>query len=1072
TNLPFSLPLRAIRQKAASLAAVASRLNSHAATLETTTAEAGYTLEIDMTARRHQDERLIPRLIDSGSSRNFQPGLEVLLAAKSARADVAIVKWSSRACRLRQRTLNQSQLAAPDMLSFRGYCYAVSSAPQNVTVAVSSIKRRCSAGQLYSSWADEIASSLLPPELRLPDLGLQGLYSTSARPSGPAKPLLVKEFINRDGEEPAFWREVQSPDRGRSRRFGEFMHQGFSQAASTATTKTSGSCNISRAATGSGIRWQLLSKHILAKATIIGQSSSRPGFVGPIDPEGRELCVKFNRNSCLRRDCKFRHVCYVCYEAHRRASSALQKLDCGQPGRSNWQRSCPGRSESRTRRCRPRLALSKPLDYRQLVEHQVGRKVLNGRYFPVSDKPEVISTIGAIPKSNNKIRHHPGLLQTLRRLSLNSADFLSDYRIKFETSFTPSCKSVGSWPKVDLTNAYRSVGISPHDFRLTGLKLEIQRPAQRLVHLRHGLPFGLCPAPSGKFFTALSQAVKRMVQRRGFNDIVSYRDELRRSSLQQGRLPARSATLCSICWGSLAFSINWSKVVAPCTKLVYWASHRHTVSGLQELPEDKPRRHQSALSRKRIKQAPTPTRSVARIKLGLPGGPHREAAKSGVQQAQLGPFESDASNWGGCGMHPRPDITSWLIMDCTGDSTEIEPLHINLKKVIAPVLTALYFYSSCKRAAQLIAAPQVRSGELQQALPRALPLAFAETTARGSYRCEKNRTPWKRFSASRIAHRPAPDRLCRQVRAHTTAYRAVRRLSSMALQASVQTLTPQTCTAKGFNDRRAILRDPRIDAALHSVQRKHRQATLRARRPIGDLLKRMAALLAAVLVGFWDLLRRDNAVLPRKPFTTSWRGGHLRRPASITGSGLFFLCSSCNIRRSKPKPQFNARAHRCTALSLTAPPARGASKPRSAWCRRCCQLTNPAHQTQPTRARAAHTLFAYPKAAAGLTPLTGTRLLSACFATSSIVPAWQTGLCLPHSLRRAAPSLAFRAGVPLPVEVYLGWRRPRPSSWRLFETISNGLQLFFLPAPGKKLVCVSALFFPPGLELKCIDFFL
>uniref|UniRef100_A0A1I8GAY7 Tub domain-containing protein n=1 Tax=Macrostomum lignano TaxID=282301 RepID=A0A1I8GAY7_9PLAT len=177
----------------------------------------GYTLEIDMTARRHQDERLIPRLIESGSSRNSSPaskcdwllkvhqltshrqmviqGLppasadtespagscqstegvadsmqyKVLQPNCSSRTDSTkpqnvpvglfeVLNFTDRLSRVAvsfekarsSSACNQAVIVravtpltgfcSRDMLSFRGYCYAVSSAPQNMTVAVSSIR--------------------------------------------------------------------------------------------------------------------------------------------------------------------------------------------------------------------------------------------------------------------------------------------------------------------------------------------------------------------------------------------------------------------------------------------------------------------------------------------------------------------------------------------------------------------------------------------------------------------------------------------------------------------------------------------------------------------------------------------------------------------------------------------------------------------------------------------------------------------------------------------------------------------------------------------------------------------
>ena len=74
---------------------------------------------------------------------------------------------------------------------------------------------------------------------------------------------------------------------------------------------------------------------------------------------------------------------------------------------------------------------------------------------------------------------------------------------------------------MDLKSAYRSVNISKDSQRFTGLQFSI---GGRTIYMRDTkLPFGCRLAPG--IFHRLTQAVKRMMARRGFTATVAYLDD-------------------------------------------------------------------------------------------------------------------------------------------------------------------------------------------------------------------------------------------------------------------------------------------------------------------------------------------------------------------------------------------------------------------------------------------------------------------------------------------------------------------------------------------------------------------
>ena len=75
--------------------------------------------------------------------------------------------------------------------------------------------------------------------------------------------------------------------------------------------------------------------------------------------------------------------------------------------------------------------------------------------------------------------------------------------------------------KVDIQSAYRHVSVSKHSQRVTGLKWQF---GDKTVYLRDTkLCFGSRMAPG--IFHRLTQAVKRMLKRKGLNATVAYLDD-------------------------------------------------------------------------------------------------------------------------------------------------------------------------------------------------------------------------------------------------------------------------------------------------------------------------------------------------------------------------------------------------------------------------------------------------------------------------------------------------------------------------------------------------------------------
>ena len=152
---------------------------------------------------------------------------------------------------------------------------------------------------------------------------------------------------------------------------------------------------------------------------------------------------------------------------------------------------------------------------------QVQKEINMGHYEILSEPPTIISPIGVIPKPDGGIR----LIHDCSRPPGRAVnDYCSaEWKQKFSTvDEAASLVTKGCFmAKVDLKNAYRSVRISDHSKSVTGLRWQF---GFKTVYLRDTrLPFGSKLAPG--IFHCLSQAVRRMLKRRGLADVVVYLDD-------------------------------------------------------------------------------------------------------------------------------------------------------------------------------------------------------------------------------------------------------------------------------------------------------------------------------------------------------------------------------------------------------------------------------------------------------------------------------------------------------------------------------------------------------------------
>lgn len=213
---------------------------------------------------------------------------------------------------------------------------------------------------------------------------------------------------------------------------------------------------------------------------------------------------------------------------------------------------------------------------------QVLSEVEQGNYIVCNDKPAVISPFSVIKKPDGGVRLiHDG--------SQPVGSAMNDYATldthhRFQT-VDDAAKLM--WPgyymaKVDLKSAYRSVPISAHSQKFTGLKWKFGKQTVYLQDCR--LPFGSKMAPG--IFHRLTQSVKRMMSRRGYDSLVVYLDDFLVIAPTRSQCQQAQTTLIYLL-RKLGFQISWSKVIDPTQQIVFLGIELDTVSMCLRLSEDK-----------------------------------------------------------------------------------------------------------------------------------------------------------------------------------------------------------------------------------------------------------------------------------------------------------------------------------------------------------------------------------------------------------------------------------------------------------------------------------------------------
>jgi hypothetical protein len=221
--------------------------------------------------------------------------------------------------------------------------------------------------------------------------------------------------------------------------------------------------------------------------------------------------------------------------------------------------------------------------HKDRVEKELLKQIEEGHYVITSEPALITSPLGAIPKDDGGIRLiHDGS----RPVGEAMNDYSTLHGVRFQTleDAYKLAKPGYYLAKIDLKSAYRSVPIHHSDHCLTGLKWQFKNDPKVTYMYDARLPFG---ARNGcGIFHRLTQSVRRMMERRGFPDVVVYLDDFLIVSDSYKACVEAQHTLLSLLV-RLGFLISWKKVMGPMRRLPFLGVMIDTTSCTLSLDEDK-----------------------------------------------------------------------------------------------------------------------------------------------------------------------------------------------------------------------------------------------------------------------------------------------------------------------------------------------------------------------------------------------------------------------------------------------------------------------------------------------------
>ena len=361
---------------------------------------------------------------------------------------------------------------------------------------------------------------------------------------------------------------------------------------------------------------------------------------------------------------------------------------------------------------------------REKVEATLLEELQAGNYVVTSSKPRIVSALGAVPKPDSED------LRLIHDCSMPPGKGVNSYidieKQTFQTidsavkMIEPGCYMA----KIDLRHAYRSVPVHPANHTALGLKWKFSGDSTFTYLMDTRLPFGGRSAPG--IFHRLTQAIRRMMIRRGYGHLVVYLDDFLIIGRTFDECQKAYDTLMNLLI-QLGFEISLNKLVTPCQKLTFLGVEINSVAMTLSLPESKLDDLRSSIDEFRTRKRATKRqlqrlagklnwackvvyggRTFLRRLLDLMNSMPKSGSKSRLSYS----FHQDISWWaqfletfnGQCDFYDTRPITDlqtdacqhaiggafqgdWFYSNLLVDHPDLAGIHINYKETLAVVFS-------------------------------------------------------------------------------------------------------------------------------------------------------------------------------------------------------------------------------------------------------------------------------------------------------------------------------------------------------------------------------------------------
>ena len=223
-------------------------------------------------------------------------------------------------------------------------------------------------------------------------------------------------------------------------------------------------------------------------------------------------------------------------------------------------------------------------DIRDEVEAQISTELQEGRYKIVTNKPHIVSSLGAIPKSNGKVR----LIHDASQPPQHSVNDYAELQEKISFASIQQASQMMSkdcyFAKVDLKAACRSMRVKPEHHTLAGLKWKFKGDDHPTYMVDTREPFGSRLAPIN--FHKITQGVQHIMHRKGSCKMVTYLDDFLLIADTYEECVKNLNMLLQLV-RKLGFAVAWEKVEGPSHRLTFLGIVLDSKRMEVQLPEEK-----------------------------------------------------------------------------------------------------------------------------------------------------------------------------------------------------------------------------------------------------------------------------------------------------------------------------------------------------------------------------------------------------------------------------------------------------------------------------------------------------